>query len=87
MIFTFPHGLCTLFYSVYSGVVFNVSIESGAGNQTAFVFQGLVSNTALLLWATGGELLQDGNPFKYLVLPEFCPGWFEEPMGHTHTPS
>ena len=49
-------------------IICDISIETSTRNQTAFVFQSLVCNTALLLWATEGENLQDEISFKDLAV-------------------
>ena len=61
---TFHHSLLQL---ELQGIVPNISVETIARNQTDFVSQSLVSNTALLLWAAGGEHLFSENSLKDLV--------------------
>ena len=39
-------------YLLEMGVISDISIETSARNQTTFILQSLVSNTALLLWTT-----------------------------------
>ena len=68
------------------GIVINISIETSTRNQTAFVSQSLVSNTALLLWAADSGHLLNENSLKDLFSPGFCPGWSEEPMVYSCTP-
>ena len=57
----------TCHHCVLQGIVLGISIETRTGNQTAFVFQSLVSNTATHRWATEGELLINENNLKDLV--------------------
>ena len=71
--------------SLLEGVICNISIEARTWNQTAFVPQGLFCNTALLLWAAGGEHLQKRTISKAWFTPDFCHS--QAPMGYIHTPS
>ena len=75
-------SLCTL------RVIPNISIETNTGNQTAFVFQGLVFYTDLLLWTTVGERLKNVIYFIGLVWfpPDCCPGQSVESMEYNCTP-
>ena len=73
------------FDHIIQGVIRNISIEASAWNQTAFVYQGLVSNTALHLRATDGGHLQNNNSYTVKFIPDFYPGQSEEPMGYICT--
>ena len=61
------HQYSTCHHICLQGIVLNISIETSARNQTAFFFESLIGNAALLLWATDGEHLLNENNLKDLV--------------------
>ena len=53
--------LLTLYHIFFKGVIRNIGIETGARNQTVFVFQSLISDTFLFPRPTVREILKDLN--------------------------
>ena len=65
-------GLTTFHHILFQWVICDIRIETVARNQTNLIFQSLVCNTGLLLWATGGNILQNRykrSLFHILISP------------------
>ena len=84
---TFNHILIKSLCSLLQGVIYNISIETSAGNQTAFICQSLVANAAFLLWAAKGKHLQNEKHLKDFIFTWFLPWLISKSHGvHLHSP-